>query len=89
MGRRVRIFHLSDLHARSTSGPQGEFATREAPFRNRVIGPAWDNHLRELKADGIAAVARVALKQWLAGLPAVFPAGTYKLRGKPGVVIQE
>ncbi len=32
---------------------------------------------------------QVALKQWLAGLPAMFPAGTYKLRGKPGVVIQE
>ncbi len=32
---------------------------------------------------------QVALKAWLAGLPAVFPAGTYKLRGKPGVVIQE
>ena len=29
------------------------------------------------------------LQQWLAGLPAVFPAGTYKMRGKPGVVIQE
>ncbi len=32
---------------------------------------------------------QVALKQWLAGLPAVFPAGTYKLRGKPGAVILE
>ncbi len=32
---------------------------------------------------------RVALQQWLAGLTEVFPVGTYKMRGKPGVLIQE
>jgi hypothetical protein len=46
---------------------------RVAPQRDRAFQEAY----------------QVALKQWLAGLPAVFPKGTYKLRGKPGVVIQE
>ena len=54
MGRRVRIFHISDLHARSTNGPQAERAKREAPFRWRVIGKAWDDNLKELQGDGRA-----------------------------------
>ncbi|MEZ4358964.1 MAG: hypothetical protein R3B48_02205 [Kofleriaceae bacterium] len=32
---------------------------------------------------------RLALNQWHAKLPAVFPAGTYQMRGKPNVVILE
>ncbi len=64
---------------RATAGERGADAARnrwsrvEALQRDRAFQEAY----------------QVALKQWMAGLPAVFPAGTYKLRGKPGVVIQE
>ncbi|MBK7538844.1 MAG: metallophosphoesterase [Myxococcales bacterium] len=54
MGRRVRIFHISDLHARSTNGPQAERAAREAPSRRRVLGKEWEDNLAELRADGTA-----------------------------------
>ncbi|MBK7534010.1 MAG: hypothetical protein IPI49_01300 [Myxococcales bacterium] len=52
---------------------RNRWARVEALQRNRAFQDAY----------------RAALQQWLAGLPAVFPAGTYKMRGKPGVVIQE
>ena len=56
MGRRVRIFHISDLHARSSNHPiakQAERATREAAFRERVIGAEWDKNLAEVRKDGV------------------------------------
>ncbi|MBK7534749.1 MAG: hypothetical protein IPI49_05090 [Myxococcales bacterium] len=52
---------------------RNRWARVEALQRNRAFQDAY----------------RAALQQWLAGLPAVFPAGTYKMRGKPGVVIQQ
>ena len=52
MGRTVRIFHISDLHARGAGGPQGERARREAPMRWRVLRKEWDQNLEELRADG-------------------------------------
>jgi hypothetical protein len=52
---------------------RNRWARVEALQRNRAFQDAY----------------RAALQQWLAGLPALFPAGTYKMRGKPGVVIQE
>ncbi len=58
---------------RPTIAARSRWARVEALQRDRAFQEAY----------------QVALKQWLAGLPAVFPAGTYKLRGKPGVVIQE
>lgn len=52
MARRVRIFHISDLHARSANGPQAERAKIEAPFRRRVIGKAWEENLKQLQEHG-------------------------------------
>jgi tetratricopeptide (TPR) repeat protein/predicted MPP superfamily phosphohydrolase len=50
---RLRILHISDLHGRSATGPQGQRARREAPFRERVIGEAWNANLQELREDGV------------------------------------
>jgi AAA ATPase domain/Calcineurin-like phosphoesterase len=52
-GRRVRVFHLSDLHMRSVEGPQAERARLEAAFRWRVLGEKWAANLAELRRDGV------------------------------------
>jgi tetratricopeptide (TPR) repeat protein len=50
---RLRIFHISDYHARTLDGPQADLARREAARRRRVIGPRWRDNLDAIKADGV------------------------------------
>jgi WD40 repeat protein len=52
-GRRLRVFHISDLHMRSVEGPQAERARLEAAFRWRVLGEKWAANLAELRRDGV------------------------------------
>jgi tetratricopeptide (TPR) repeat protein len=52
-GRRVRVFHISDLHMRSVDGPQRDRARLEAGFRWRVLGERWTVNLAELRRDGV------------------------------------
>jgi tetratricopeptide (TPR) repeat protein/predicted phosphodiesterase len=53
MGQGLRIFHISDLHARSNTGPQAERAGRESASRWRVLGKKWDENLEAIREDGI------------------------------------
>ena len=52
-GRRVRVFHISDLHMRSVGGPQAERVRLEAAFRWRVLGEKWAANLAKLRRDGV------------------------------------
>ncbi|HWO25740.1 MAG TPA: hypothetical protein VNO30_43675 [Kofleriaceae bacterium] len=52
-GRRVQVFHISDLHMRSTDGPQKDRARLEADARWRVLGEKWTANLAELRKDGV------------------------------------
>jgi len=55
-GRRVRVFHISDLHMRSVDGPQGARERRDAAFRWRVLRQKWKDNLAELRKDGIPSI---------------------------------
>lgn len=46
---RLRILHISDLHARSSAGPNPE---KEPARRYRVLAEAWDRNLAQLLQDG-------------------------------------
>jgi hypothetical protein len=78
-GVRRQDFRASSLtwepkrRLRPTIAARNRWARIEALQRDRAFHDAY----------------RVALRQWLASLPAVFPEGTYQMRDKPGVVILE
>jgi hypothetical protein len=46
---RLRILHISDLHARSSTGPNPE---KEPARRYRVLADAWERNLAEVLQDG-------------------------------------
>lgn len=46
---RLRILHISDLHARSLAGPNPE---KEPARRYRVLADAWERNLAEVLQDG-------------------------------------